>query len=71
MYMECTNNNPVVRAFIALLQERTVPRSTARIYLNHSTDSDDKVDIFVTSTGPNGLHHRHSNAGECMEGGSL
>ncbi len=62
MYMEVTNNHPVVRAFLALLQETTPSQRTSlRVPPDNSTSD-------LTSSGSpgrdtNGLHHRHTAKG--------
>ncbi len=64
MYMEVTNNHPVVRAFLALLQETTPSQRTS---LRAPSDSS-LATIDLTSSGSpsreaNGLHHRHTAKG--------
>lgn len=41
MYIECTNNNPVVRSFIGLLQESVDRNQTST--LSEVSDSSDKL----------------------------
>ncbi|XP_064405982.1 receptor for retinol uptake stra6-like [Halichondria panicea] len=64
MYMEVTNNHPVVRTFLALLQETTPSQRTSlRAPSDNSLATIDLTSSASPSREANGLHHRHTNGG--------